>query len=223
MALYLKGIQIALKGVPMTIVVSIFALMVGILFGMLLALIRTSNNKFLKTLVSIYIEVVRGTPMIVQALVAAYGLPMLLQKLGVPFKWPSLILPALLVCGLNSAAYMAEVIRGGLQAVDIGQREAALSLGMTRGQINKLIVIPQAIRIAIPAFGNEFVTMIKETAVLAYVGVIELLRSSQLWIAATYNTFEGYIGAAIVYLMLTFPLSKLVGLIEKKLSKAYNQ
>lgn len=157
--------------------------------------------------------------MIVQALVMAYGLPYLLQSHSVEFRWSNLIIPAMLVCGLNSAAYMAEVIRGGLQAVDAGQIEAAQSLGMTKGQIMKLVVLPQAIKIVIPSFGNEFVTMIKETAVLSYVGVVEVLRSAQLWNAATYNTFEAYIGAAAVYLCLTFPLSKLIGLLEKRMNK----
>ena len=101
-------------------------------------------------------------------------------------------------------------------AVDKGQREAALSLGMTKTQVNRLVVLPQAFRIVIPSFGNEFVTMIKETAVLSFVGVVEVLRSAQLWNASTYNTFEAYIGAALVYLLMTVPLSKLVGILEIK-------
>ena len=114
--------------------------------------------------------------MIVQALIMAFGIPYLLQQNGIPFKWPELIIPAMIVCGLNSAAYMAEVIRGGIQAVDPGQVEAAQSLGMSKGQINRLIVLPQAFRIVIPSFGNEFITLIKETAVLSYVGIVEILR-----------------------------------------------
>jgi len=94
-----------------------------------------------------------------------------------------------------------------------------LSIGMTKAQVNRLIVLPQALRIVIPSFGNEFVTMIKETAVLSYVGVIEILRSAQLWNAATYNTFEAYIGVALVYLLMTIPLSKLVGALEKNWKK----
>ena len=94
---------------------------------------------------------------------------------------------------------------------------------MIKGKINKLIVLPQAFRIVIPSFGNEFVTMIKETAVLSYVGVVEVLRSAQLWNAATYNTFPAYIGAALVYLCLTVPLSRGVGLLERKMSKGVNR
>jgi ABC-type amino acid transport system permease subunit len=157
--------------------------------------------------------------MLVQALILAYGVPLLLQNNGIMFKWPHLIIPALLVCGLNSAAYMAEVIRGGIQAVDPGQIEAAQSLGMSKGQINRLIILPQAFKIVIPSLGNEFVTLIKETSVLSYVGVEETLRKAALFNAATYCTFEAYIGAAIVYLMMTYPLSKGVQALEKHLAK----
>ncbi len=219
---FIKGFFIAAKGIPQTLLVSLFALILGILFGLILALVRTSRSKVLRFLTGLYIEIVRGTPMVVQALVMAYGIPALIQSYGLGFKWAMLVIPAMLVCGLNSAAYMAEVIRGGLQAVDPGQIEAAQSLGMTKGQITRLIVLPQAIRIVIPSFGNEFVTMIKETAVLSFVGVTEILRSAQLWQAATYNTFPAYIGAAGVYLCLTFPLSRLVAFVEKKMAKGEN-
>lgn len=117
---------------------------------------------------------------------------------------------------LNSAAYVAEVIRSGIQAVDKGQMEAARSIGMTRAQAMKLIVIPQALKIVLPSFGNEFVSLIKETSVLSYVGVVEILRKGALWNAATFNTFEAYIGVALVYMLLTIPSSKLVNILRKK-------
>ena len=157
--------------------------------------------------------------MVVQALILAYGVPIFLQNNGIAFKWPELIIPALLVCGLNSAAYMAEVIRGGIQAIDPGQIEAAQSLGMSKGQINRLIILPQAFKIVIPSLGNEFVTLIKETSVLSFVGVEETLRKAALFSAATLNVFEAYVGAAIVYLMMTYPLSKAVQALEKHLAK----
>ena len=103
--------------------------------------------------------------------------------------------------------------------MDPGQVEAAQSLGMSKGQINRLIVLPQAFRIVIPSFGNEFITLIKETAVLSYVGIVEILRSAQLWNAATLATFPAYIGAAVVYLALTFPLSRGVAALENRLAK----
>ena len=218
--LYVKGFLVALQGVPVTVGVTLIAMVTGVVLGLVLALMKMSRIKVLTALASLYIEIIRGTPLIVQALIMAYGLPQLLQSSGISFRWPYLIIPAVIVCGLNSAAYVAEVIRSGIQAVDKGQMEAARSIGMTRAQAMKLIVIPQALKIVLPSFGNEFVSLIKETSVLSYVGVVEILRKGALWNAATFNTFEAYIGVALVYMLLTIPSSKLVKHLEKKMAKS---
>lgn len=217
MALYWKGFLIACKGIPTTIWVSLVALTIGSLLGLLLALGSQGKNKILKGIIRVYIDVVRGTPMIVQALVFAYGIPQFLQANGIMFKWAYLVIPAVMCCGLNSAAYMAEVVRSGIQAVDKGQMEAARSLGMSRKMAMRLVIIPQAIKIILPAFCNEFVTLIKETAVLSYVGVIEILRRGALWNAQSFETFPAYIGVALAYMLLTVPLTKIIGRYEKKL------
>ena len=216
--LYVKGFLVALQGVPVTVGVTLIAMVTGVVLGLVLALMKMSRIKVLTALASLYIEIIRGTPLIVQALIMAYGLPQLLQSSGISFRWPYLIIPAVIVCGLNSAAYVAEVIRSGIQAVDKGQMEAARSIGMTKGKAMKLIVIPQALKIVLPAFGNEFVSLIKETSVLSYVGVVEILRKGALWNAATFNTFEAYIGVALVYMLLTIPTSKLVKRLEKTMA-----
>lgn len=216
--LYVKGFLVALQGVPVTVGVTLIAMVTGVVLGLVLALMKMSRIKVLTALASLYIEIIRGTPLIVQALIMAYGLPQLLQSSGISFRWPYLIIPAVIVCGLNSAAYVAEVIRSGIQAVDKGQMEAARSIGMTKGQAMKMIVIPQALKIVLPAFGNEFVSLIKETSVLSYVGVVEILRKGALWNAATFNTFEAYIGVALVYMLLTIPTSKLVKRLEKTMA-----
>lgn len=207
-----------MKGAPYTVGVSFFAVIIGLILGFILALLRMSRIWPLKILSGVYIDIIRGTPMVVQALIFAYGVPQLLQKNGIPFRWPELLIPCMLVCGMNSAAYMAEIIRGGLQAVERGQMEAAMSLGMTHSQAMRLVIIPQAFRIILPSLGNEFVTMIKETAVLSYAGTVEILRRAALLSAATFETFIAYIGAALAYMVFTIPLSKLVLLMEKKLS-----
>ena len=152
--LYVKGFLVALQGVPVTVGVTLIAMVTGVVLGLVLALMKMSRIKVLTALASLYIEIIRGTPLIVQALIMAYGLPQLLQSSGISFRWPYLIIPAVIVCGLNSAAYVAEVIRSGIQAVDKGQMEAARSIGMTRAQAMKLIVIPQALKIVLPSFGN---------------------------------------------------------------------
>ena len=180
MDVYIKGFLIACQGIPTTVWVSLIAIVIGAAFGLLLALCSQTRSKILQVLAKIYVDVVRGTPMLVQALIMAYGVPWLLQSWGTGFKWANLVIPAIIVCGCNSAAYMSEIIRSGIQAVDKGQMEAARSLGMSHGMAMKLIIIPQAVRVILPAFANEFVTLIKETSVLGYVGVIEILRRGQL-------------------------------------------
>lgn len=218
MQLYVKGFLAAIQGVPVTLGVTLASIIIGVLLGLVLALMKMSKSKALSVISGVYVEVVRGTPLVVQALILAYGLPQLLQSKGVAFKWPYLVIPAIIVCGLNSAAYVAEVIRSGIQAVDKGQMEAARSLGMTHRKAMRLIVIPQALKIVLPSFGNEFVSLIKETSVLSYVGVVEILRRGALWNAATFNTFEAYVGVALVYMLLSIPTSKLIKHLEKKMA-----
>lgn len=216
MASYLKGFLVACQGIPATVFVSIVSVIIGALAGLLLALMRLSKNNVINWIAKIYIDIVRGTPMVVQALIFAYGVPQFLQANLFYFKWANLIIPAIIVCGLNSAAYMAEVIRSGIQAVDKGQMEAARSLGMSKSMAMRLIIIPQAVKIILPAVGNEFVTLIKETSVLSFVGVVEILRKGTLLNAATYQPFPAYIGVALAYMLLTIPLSKLIGIFEIK-------
>ena len=114
---------------------------------------------------------------------------------------------------------MSEVIRSGIQAIDKGQMEAARSLGMSHGMAMRLVIIPQAVRIILPAFANEFVTLIKETSVLGYVGVVEILRRGQLWNSSSFETFPAYIGVALAYMILTIPLSKIINGYERKMAR----
>lgn len=218
LATYLKGFLIACRGIPITVGVSLIAVVIGGAVGLLFALMRLSPNKILMWIAKIFTDIVRGTPLVVQAFVFAYGLPQILRASDINFSWTNPVIPAIIVCGLNSAAYMSEVIRSGIQAVDRGQMEAARSLGMSRKQAMRLVIIPQAIKIILPAIGNEFVTLIKETSVLSFVGVVEIMRRGTLWDASTFQTFPAYIGVALAYMLLTIPLSKLIGHLEKKMS-----
>jgi len=215
--LYIDGFLVAVKGIPVTVGVSIVAVAIGVCLGLFIALMKLSKHWILRIPAILYVEIVRGTPIVVQAFVMAYGIPQLLQSNGIEFKWPELIVPAVIVCSLNSAAYVAEVIRSGLQAVDKGQMEAARSLGMSHGMAMRLIIIPQAFRIILPALGNEFIALIKETSILSFVGVVEIMRKGTLWNAATFETFPAYIGVAGAYLLLTVPLARLVNYAEKKM------
>ena len=219
MGIYLKGFLIACKGIPATVCVSLIAIVIGAALGLLLALCSQTKSKILQVIAKVYVDIIRGTPMLAQALIMAYGVPWLLQSWGIDFTWPQMVLPAIIVCGCNSAAYMSEVIRSGIQAIDKGQMEAARSLGMSHGMAMRLVIIPQAIRIILPAFCNEFVTLIKETSVLGYVGVVEILRRGQLWNSSSFETFPAYIGVALAYMVLTIPLSKLINGYERRMAR----
>ena len=219
MEVFKEGFLVAFKGVPMTLQVTVMAVIFGIFLGFFIALMKMSKNILLRGIAGVYVEIVRGTPLIVQALIMAYGIPTILQAYGSEFKWANLIIPAVCVCALNSAAYVAEVIRGGLQSVDRGQMEAASSLGMSKFMALRLIIIPQAFKIIMPSLGNEFITLIKETSVLAFCGVPEILRQGELWASSNFNTFEAYTGVALAYMCLTIPLSRIVKLIEKRMKR----
>lgn len=219
MGIYLKGFLIACRGIPATVCVSLIAIVIGAALGLLLALCSQTRSKILQVIAKVYVDIVRGTPMLAQALIMAYGVPWLLQSWGIDFTWPQMVIPAIIVCGCNSAAYMSEVIRSGIQAIDKGQMEAARSLGMSHGMAMRLVIIPQAIRIILPAFCNEFVTLIKETSVLGYVGVVEILRRGQLWNSSSFETFPAYIGVALAYMVLTIPLSKLINGYERRMAR----
>jgi polar amino acid transport system permease protein len=219
MGVYLKGFLIACKGIPATVCVSLIAIVIGAALGLLLALCSQTRSKILQVIAKVYVDIIRGTPMLAQALIMAYGVPWLLQSWGIDFTWPQMVIPAIIVCGCNSAAYMSEVIRSGIQAIDKGQMEAARSLGMSHSMAMRLVIIPQAIRIILPAFCNEFVTLIKETSVLGYVGVVEILRRGQLWNSSSFETFPAYIGVALAYMVLTIPLSKLINGYERRMAR----
>ncbi|MCI2062292.1 MAG: amino acid ABC transporter permease [Eubacteriaceae bacterium] len=217
--IYLKGIGVAYTGLLMTLEITAVAVIIGVGLGLLVALGKLSKHRILKVIASVYVEIIRGTPLLVQALILYGGLPGLLQANGIFFTWRGIEpLCGMLACGLNSAAYVAEIIRAGLQAVDSGQIEAARSLGMTNAMTKRYIVIPQAFRIILPALGNEFITLIKETAVLSVIAIVEVTRVGMLWASQTFEAWPAYLGVAIVYLSLTIPLSRLVLYMERRMA-----
>lgn len=216
--IYLKGIQIAYSGITVTIQITVFAVMIGVALGLIVALGKMSSVRPVKILFSAYVEILRGTPLIVQVLIVYAGVPMLLNQNGFEFRWDDPVVASILVCGINSSAYVAEIIRSGLQAVDRGQMEAARSLGMNRFQAMRFIIVPQAFRIILPALANEFISLLKETAILSVISVVEVTRKSMLWGAATFEYWPAYLGTAFVYLSITFPLSRLVAYMERRMA-----
>lgn len=204
-----------LRGTLNTIVISLLGIVFGLIFGTIIALLRLSKNKFLNFISTAYVEIVRGTPMIVQMMIIYFGLkdiiPMELSVLRHPIFLCSLAI------SLNSAAYVAEVIRGGIQSVEKGQMEGARSLGLTYGQAMREIIIPQAIRNILPALVNEFIALIKESSIVFTVGIADLMYAGKNLYATTFSTRPLYY-TALVYLIMTFLLSKGMGALERKLS-----
>ncbi|MCR4600723.1 MAG: amino acid ABC transporter permease [Clostridia bacterium] len=220
MADYWQGITVAAGGIGTTLYVTAGALVIGVVLGLLMAIAKMSKHAVPKIIGNVFVEVVRGTPLFVQVLIFAYGIPYFVQVLtngAVRFNWHPIVIVGILACGLNSAAYQAEIIRSGIQAVNKGQKEAARSLGMTNTQTLKSVVLPQAFKIILPALANEFVTLIKETSILSYIGIVEITREGMLWASRDFKAFPAYIGVAVIYMCMTIPLSRVVAYMEARM------
>ena len=202
-----------LEGLKNTLILTCISVSLGTIFGAVVALMRMSKSVILRFLSSVYTEIIRGTPILLQLYIFYFVLPSLLPFLKMSqFMWVSVAL-----C-VNSAAYVSEVIRSGIQAVDKGQTEAARSLGMSQSQTMVKIILPQAVRNILPALGNEFIMMLKETSLASTFFLYDLMTVCNLVKGAEYLTLEPMTIVALIYLCITFPLSKLVGHWEKKLS-----
>lgn len=200
-----------IDGASITLFLSFFGVALGIILGVLLALMKLSKNLLLKTFSSSYIELVRGTPLLVQLYIIYYGLPRLL---GVDFGDITL---GIIAISLNSAAYVGEIIRAGILSIDKGQMEAARSLGMSHKMAMIYIIIPQAFKNILPALGNEVIVLIKESSIVSVVGIHDLMYNADTIRGNTYLPFEPLIIAAAIYFTITFILSKLLGLLERRM------
>lgn len=209
-----------MDGIKSTVIIAAFSVLLGTVFGTLMATMRMSRIKPLKILATIYIEFVRGTPLMVQLTFMFYGLPMA----GITFPDISFIpnfsryTAGIVAMSMNSCAYVAEIIRSGIQAVDVGQMEAARSLGFRHSQAMSMVILPQAVRNILPALGNEFVTVIKESSIVSVIGIADLMFRTNDVIALTYRSLECLLVAAVIYFILTFTSGRLVALTERKLS-----
>jgi len=199
-------------GIKITILLSFLSLIAGVILGTILCLLKMSKYKLLSILSTVYIEIVRGTPMMVQIAIVYFGSYVMM---GVNVDG---FIAALIAVSLNSAAYVAEIIRSGIQSIDKGQWEASRSLGLSNKQTMRHIILPQAIKNILPALGNEFVTLIKETAVASTIGVADLMYASKIVQSSSYQPFNPLVIVAVIYFLLTFTLSQLIGIFERRLS-----
>lgn len=210
------------EGTCVTIVLSLLTVVLGMLIGILITMMQDSNQKLLKGTASVYTQVVRGTPMLLQLFIWLYGFPIIgitipsLAFLGDIYGSRE-FLTAVIALSINSGAYIAEIFRGGLEAIDKGQMEAARALGLSRKQSMVSIILPQASRVVLPGLGNEFITMIKESSIVSTVGVFDVMYAQNVVKAATYSIFEPLILIGVIYFVLTFVLSRLMKILEKRL------
>lgn len=200
-----------LNGTMITLLISFFGVIFGVLLGVVFALMKLSKNTLLKSFSAAYIEVVRGTPMMVQMFIVYYGLPRLIRM-----DFEDLTL-GIIAVSLNSAAYVAEIIRAGILSIDKGQMEAARSLGMSHRLAMTNIIIPQAFKNILPALGNEFITLIKESAIVSIIGIHDLMYNTDTVRGNTFRPFSPLVVAAAIYFTITFSLSKLLGIMERRL------
>jgi len=212
------SISLLMQGLGMTLLLAFLAVAMGSILALIPALMRLSPYKVLRVPATFYVEIIRGTPMLVQVL-------LIYQLLNIPLLLIGGIdmgsfVPGLVALLINSSAYISEIIRGGILAVDKGQGEAARSLGLSESQTMRHIILPQAIKQIFPALGNEFVTIIKETSIFMYLGIAELMYQIGILKASSPAVTELYITAGILYLILTYPLSKLMNFIERRLRHA---
>ncbi len=211
-------LPLLIVGARFTILVTAAAVIIGIVIGLAMSLMKMSGNVLAKTIANFYIEVLRGTPLLVQIFLFHYGLASLIASAtGDKFHF-QILTTAIVVLGLNSGAYVAEIFRAGIQGVDIGQIEAARSLGMTKWQTMRYVVVPQAWKMVIPPLGNEFVMLVKDSSLLSTIGAMEIMKRGQVFIAYHYAPFAGYLAVALVYLVITFVLTRFINAYERKLS-----
>lgn len=201
-----------LKGLLVTLEITFAAIILGTILGVILAFMKMSGVKLFRGIAKTYIEIIRGTPTTVQLLIMYLGV---FAVVSAP-KW----IIASIAFGMNSAAYVAEIIRGGVESVDKGQIEAGRSLGFSKFQTTMKIVLPQAIKIALPTYTSEFIVLLKETSIAGYIAMEDLTKVASMITSRTYNAWFPLITAAVLYFIMTFTLAKIFGCLERRLRKS---
>lgn len=201
---------VLLIGASVTIKITAISVALGTIIGLVVSISRLSGIFILNMLSRIYIDFIRGTPLLVQIFLIYFALPVLTGSRVDP------LVAAITACSINSGAYVAEIFRSGIQSIDKGQMEAGRSLGMSWMQTMRYIIIPQAFKRVIPPLGNEFIAMLKDSSLVSVIGFEELTRRGQLIIASSYTPFEIWLAVAFIYLVMTFVISRLVDFLERR-------
>ena len=208
-----SSFPLLLAGAGVTIEITALSVGFGMAIGIVISLIRMTGIRLLRILGNVYVDFLRGTPLLVQIFLVYFALPALIHQQVDAF------FAAVFACSINSGAYVAEIFRGGIESIDRGQMEAGRSLGMNWWQTMRFVILPQAFKRIIPPLGNEFIAMLKDSSLVSVIGFEELTRRGQLIIARTYASFEIWLSVAFIYLIMTFAVARLVGLLERRYKK----
>ena len=212
-----QALPMLLDGLWLTVRVSLISIVIGMVIGLFMCLMKMSKNVVLRAIAGVYIWIIRGTPMLVQALMVFFGLPQLVQMTINPDFRLDAFTAGIITLSLNAGAYLAEIYRGGIMAVPKGQSEAARSLGLSQAQTMLKVVLPQAIKFSIPSLVNQFIITIKDTSILSVIGMAEVVNKAKTYVGSTYVYFATYAVVALMYLLVISILMLVSSYIEKKL------
>ena len=206
----MNSFPLLLTGAVVTVKITALSVALGVIIGLFVGVARICHVAPLRVLAAIYVDFLRGTPLLVQIFLIYFALPVITGQRVDPF------FAAIASCGINSGAYVAEIFRAGIQSIDAGQMEAGRSLGMSWMQTMRYIIVPQAFKRVIPPLGNEFIALLKDSSLVSVIGFEELTRRGQLIIARTYGSLEIWLSVAIIYLAMTLTISRFVAYLERR-------
>ena len=205
-----QAIPLLLAGAGVTVQITALSVLIGIIIGLFVGVARISTYRIIHLIAAVYVDFLRGTPLLVQIFLVYFALPVVTGQRIDPF------VAAIAACSINSSAYVAEIFRAGIQSIDTGQMEAGRSLGMSWMQTMRYIIVPQAARRVIPPLGNEFIALLKDSSLVSVIGFEELTRRGQLIIARTYASLEIWLCVAIIYLVMTVSISRFIAWLERR-------
>lgn len=206
-----------LKGIGMTAQITIISLVIAMFLGLFSCLMGLSKIKPATWISKFYVWLIRGTPLLVQAFFIYFGIPQLIQSFGIPFRL-SPYAAGIITLSLNAGAYISELFRGGIQAVDPGQMEAARSLGLSKGRAMYRVILPQAVRISIPSLVNQCIISLKDTSIISVIGLAEIVYQAKIYIGRTMESFATWTVVAVMYLVVISVLSQISVYVEKRLA-----
>lgn len=213
-----ESTPLLLEGIKLTVLISLLSLLIGMLIGFFACIMGMSKNPVLKGISSVYVWIIRGTPMLVQAFIVYFGMPQVVQKLFDPSFRIDAFTAGVITLSLNAGAYLSEIFRGGISAVSKGQTEAARSLGLSKSRTMIKVVLPQAVKVAIPSMVNQFIITVKDTSILSVIGLADIVNKAKVYVGKSYQFFATYILVAVYYLVVISILMVVSNYLEKKIN-----